>query len=134
MRHTRHCWFFIALLCGLNCLSVSADDAAHDRSQTAILTATLALLNLSHPIADLDANLARGDKRFVGINGYTCAAPGISDDDYSIVHSGLHGIHCLAGTSDNVESNKHKMLIDKASEYARVYNTELLKRIRARTI
>jgi hypothetical protein len=26
------------------------------------------------------------------------------------------------------------MLIDKASEYARVYNTELLKRIRARTI
>ena len=64
-----------------------------------VLIATLATLNLADPVADLDANLAKQDKRFIGINGYTCDAAGISNDDYQLVHSSMYGLKCLEGTS-----------------------------------
>src|SRR5450755_1639751 len=47
-----------------------ADNLPPDQSPIAVLTATLAMMNLSNPIADLEANAAKGDRRFIGINGY----------------------------------------------------------------
>ena len=40
-----------------------------------MLITTLAALNLSNSVADLDANLKRLDKRFIGVYGYSCSAP-----------------------------------------------------------
>ena len=110
---------------------LSVDSLAAEKTGTEVLTVTLAGLNLANPIADLDANLKKQDKRFIGINGYTCTAPGISDADWEFLRSGTYGLNCLPGTGDVIESDNHKALIAKAQTYAKKYNLELLRRIRA---
>jgi len=96
---------------------------------TVELLATMGKVRLADPIADLDANISLGDKRFIGINGYSCSEPGLSATDDPIVAQ-FH-THCLEGTGDVIEGNLHWALIDAATTYARIYNTELLSRIRA---
>jgi hypothetical protein len=98
-------------------------------SQVCELTETLASLNLANPIADLERNLELGDRRFIAINGYACFAPGAEKAEQP--WSPRFGKHCLAGTSDDVEGEAHLALIAKATKYARDYNAELLRRIRA---
>lgn len=122
-------WVISILLLGLHCLLAGAGDRGEVKTQTEVLGGTLASLNLANPTADLDTNLAKGDKRFIGINGYTCTTPGVSNEEYSLVHSARYGLRCLAGTSDNMESEHHKAPIEKAIEYAQKYNNELLRRI-----
>ena len=92
------------------------------------LLATLSKMNLANPIADLDINLSSGDRRFIGINSYSCAEPGISDGDLAVVDR-FHA-HCLEGTGDVIEGNLHWALTDAATAYALKYNTELLRRIK----
>ena len=127
----------VALVLGVilaGCASASAQvDAATDLgacdSQICELTKTLASLNLENPIADLDRNLGVGNRSFVGISGYSCYAPGT--DKAPEPQSERFGTKCLRGTSDVVEGDVHLALIDKATSYARAYNVELLRRIRA---
>ena len=107
----------------------SARDAGDCQSQVCELTRTLANLNLRDPISDLDRNLRSGDHRFIGINAYSCTAPGA--EDAKEPWSQEYGMRCLAGTSDVIEGDAHMTLIGKASSYARAYNSELLNRIRA---
>jgi hypothetical protein len=97
--------------------------------ETSRLEATLSQLSLDHPTADLDKNVRGGDKRFIGVNGFVCGAPGLSGDSNRLI--GRYGIHCLEGTSDVVEGSRHKELILQATRYAEAYNTELLRRIRS---
>jgi hypothetical protein len=104
--------------------------AAAENGATAVLAATLRTLTLSNPLADLDANLAHGDHRFIGINGYTCSVPGVPDDDPVVRRFGA-GPYCLPGTSDAIEGDRHRTLIKTAEDYARRYNTELLRRIQS---
>jgi hypothetical protein len=81
---------------------------------------------------DLEANLKRGDRRFVGLNGYTCTAPGVGDDDAKLVTQ--FGLRCFEGTSDAIEGANHSALLGKAAKYAREYHVELLRRIHARLV
>ncbi len=97
-------------------------------SQAALLAKTLATLNLSSPIADLDANWDRKDLRFIGINSYTCMAPGVGGADTALPQR--YGLRCLFGTSDFLESRAHAALMNKARRYAARYNAELVRRIR----
>ncbi len=88
------------------------------------LAQSLRNLNLSNPIADLDARLLRGDRRFIGLNGYTCAAPGLDysagpNDEQHFVFS--FGIDCIAGTSDVLDDQLFS-LQSMASAYAATYN------------
>jgi hypothetical protein len=98
---------------------------------TKALTATLATLNLANPIKDLDANLKRNDRRFIGVASYACDAPGVRSSDEPLTRSGTYGLRCLEGTGDVIESDEHLRLIQKATDYALAYNTELLRRIHA---
>lgn len=129
----RKCHLIFLIVCaGAFNWQAYADNSVSNKSETELLAETLATLNLSNPIADLEANIAKGDKRFIGINGYTCSAPGVeSAEDDRLVVSSKYGLRCLTGTSDVLESNKQKLLIDKALAYARIYNGELLRRIHA---
>jgi hypothetical protein len=111
--------------------TVQASDSDPQRNNAVVLAATLAKLNLENPLKDLNANLKRGDKRFIGIKGYTCDAPGATDADQAIVNSPKFGLNCLDGTSDVVGSEEHFRLIQKATDYATSYNKELLRRIHA---
>jgi hypothetical protein len=98
-----------------------------------VLANSLRKLNLMNPIADLDGDIQRGDPSFVGINGYTCFAPGIDNfggttDDQKLASS--HPTHCMEGTGD-VLSGQLISLQKIAEDYAFTYNRELLRRIRA---
>lgn len=99
---------------------------------TVQLLSTLSKMNLVNPIADLDANLATGDRRFIGINSYSCSEPGVANSDQDAVDR-FHS-HCLEGTGDVIEGNLDWALTDAATAYATKYNTELLRRIRAGTV
>jgi hypothetical protein len=99
---------------------------------TVQLLSTLSKMNLVNPIADLDANLAIGDRRFIGINGYSCSEPGVANGDQEVVNR-FHS-RCLEGTGDVIEGNLDWALTDAATAYATKYNTELLRRIRAGTV
>ena len=99
---------------------------------TVQLLSTLSKLNLVNPIADLDANLATGDRRFIGINSYSCSEPGIANGDQNAVDR-FHS-HCLEGTGDVIEGNLDWALTDTATAYATKYNTELIRRIKAGTV
>ena len=96
-------------------------------SQTALLTETLATLNLASPLADLNANLERQDLRFVGVNSYTCMAPGLGGIDSELPQQ--YGLRCLFGTSDFIENPHHAALMSAALRYAARYNAELARRI-----
>lgn len=100
---------FAVLLLGLSAASYSGVASRND--STATLSRTLATLNLSDPFADLELNLKRGDHRFIGINGYTCMAPGIADTEYQLLR-------------------RFGLRWEKASAYAREYNLELYRRIK----
>lgn len=110
--------------------SVSAADLPA-ASNIPVLEKTLSALSLNNPTKDLDFNLAHNDRRFVGIYGYTCDAPEVTDAEWKIIHSGKYGMRCLEGTGDVVEGSVHKALIGMAMKYAIAYNRELLNRIRA---
>jgi outer membrane lipoprotein LolB len=127
-----HSRFVVALLLAFACadapIALPSDTAPCD-SQGCLLTKTLGNLNLGDPIADLEKNLKGEDKRFIGINGYSCVAPGAENAKEPA--SAKFGIRCLEGTSDLVEGKAHEALIKRAIGYARTYNVELLRRIRA---
>jgi hypothetical protein len=91
---------------------------------TVELLATLGKVRLADPVADLDANISLGDKRFIGINSYSCSEPGLAAADVPFLDR-FHA-NCLAGTGDIIERKLHSALVDAAAKYARIYNTELL--------
>jgi hypothetical protein len=115
-----------------SCLTLGACGATSDSEtvpgQTEQLSRALEKLDLSNPIADLDASLRAGDKRFVCVFGYAATAPGVSQADEVTVQR--RGMKCIEGTSDALESDEHERLIGKATNYARSYNLELVRRIR----
>lgn len=88
----------------------------------------MAALNIEDPLSDLTRNSNAGDTRFIGIAGFACHAPGVEDGDADLVWA--HGMNCLAGTSDVIESRTHLKMIEEATEYARHYNRALAVRLR----
>jgi hypothetical protein len=97
------------------------------------LAQSLRSFNLVNPTSDLDANLQRGDYRFIGLNGYTCYAPGLDytagptdEQDFAL----SHGLNCVEGTGDVLDSQLME-LQHIATTYATIYNKELLRRIRS---
>ena len=98
---------------------------------TSQLRETLSHVSLETPVVDLDRYLALGDKRFVCVRGYTSIAPGV-DDASDLTER--YGMRCLDGTSDGIESAEHEKLMASAYRYARMYNAELIRRIRLGTI
>ena len=127
--HQKFVYVALLAIVELSASAVAADQPM-DHS-TAILAATLATLNLKNPKNDLDTNLKRNDRRFMGIYGVACDTPGVSDADQKFVYSPKFGRRCLDGTTDLVENDKHLAMIQEAMKYAAVYNQELLRRIHA---
>lgn len=120
-------------------IKVIPDDSKLTRPKySKALASSLRKLNIGDPVKDLDANLARGESKFVGIFGYACSPPGL---DESGVGPGLtaderlmesHGVVCIEGTSDVLppDDRQYMDLYQTAWKYAETYNRELLGRIR----
>src|ERR1700722_9633278 len=105
-----------------------APDKGRIGPATLKLLAIVSKMNLTNPIADLDVDLSRGNRRFIGIVSHGCTEPGIGDGDRDV--ASRFRTECLEGTGDIVEGNLHRALTDAATSYALKYNTELVRRIR----
>lgn len=106
---------------------------AHSNSnQEAILEHKLRTLNLENPKQDLTKNIGRDDFRFIGLYGYAQYFPGTNENDYPLINK--YGISMIEGTSDLIESEKHKELIRKAKQYAEIYNSALLNRVKEHNV
>ena len=94
-----------------------------------LLKRTMESLHLENPTQDVDVRITNKDMRFVGVYGYSCSAPGIEKDDLALIQK--HGIRCLDGTSDYIESERHRQLIESAISYAEKYNRYLLIKLKS---
>jgi hypothetical protein len=91
------------------------------------LEAALERLNLTEPERDAAGHLANGDKRVIGIYGYSISFPGVPDDA-SISLLEPSGFRTIEGTSDCVIGRRHAELILVATQYAERYNRYILQR------
>ena len=115
---------FLAVLI-ISCRTESLNkDKKVNTSNAVILKTTLGSLNTDNPQKDLNKNIKNNDLRFTGVYGYTCYAPGIEKNEISLTEK--HGINCLEGTSDSIDSDEHAKLIDTAKKYAEIYNGMLI--------
>jgi hypothetical protein len=76
----------------------------------------------------LAAALQRGERRFIGVQGYTRFAPGISMDSAEYPDQGA--MYVIEGTSDGVWAPEVERLNRVAAAYAARYNRMLLSRLR----
>jgi hypothetical protein len=82
------------------------------------------------PAREVRAALARGDRRFVGVCGYACLAPGV---DYKAPGAPRAGqLRLIAGTSDAILNPDVERLNAVAYRYAKRYNTLLIAHLRKR--
>ena len=97
--------------------------------ETMLLRAETKTLNLTDPESDLRAQIAAKYYRFIGVSGIAfCAPRGLTNDhQYDLVHK--HGIRCIAGTGDVIESAEHRFLMDQVIRYATTYNVALAKHL-----
>lgn len=107
--------------------SVAYGEEKANTSNVDILRGIISHLNIKKPESDLANNLKNGDKRFIGINGYTCVVPGITESNSVLVSA--YGIHCLRGTSDAIDSFEHAQLMSIAIQYAKQYNKLLINNL-----
>ena len=113
-------WAITFLLIAAGC-SKHRYSSGQSGAQTAILKSTLSKLNLKNPAADAKALVAAGDRRPVGVYGYSCHVPGPEGRNLPPSVE----IRCLDGTGDVSESEEHQHLIEIAATYARAYDQEL---------
>lgn len=102
------------------------EKASKETPNVAILWKTLGNLNLDNPAEDIEKHIANKDISFVGINSYSCSAPGV--DNLSLTQK--YGIRCLAGTSDVIEGDVYRRLFEEAIRYSEKYNRTLLNKLK----
>ena len=84
--------------------------------------------------ADVNADFQRHvvqqhDARFIGVYGYAATIPGI-DETLKPQFIRQHRVRFIEGTSDAITSPEYDRLVDKAYDYAKRYNTLLLRYLR----
>jgi len=84
----------------------------------------LRAIESADPLEDLAKALSRGDRRVVGVMEYSMLFPGI---DWSV--SQKLGFREIRGGGDVIRCYEFARLMALAREYARVYNTELSRRL-----
>jgi len=100
--------------------------------QTVLLRAELKTLDLRHPEADLRINIARALYKFIGISGLVGCVPIGVTNSQGLVQK--HGIRCIEGTGDALESKEHAALMDAVGTYAIAYNTALLEYLKSHPV
>lgn len=99
-----------------------AMSSAHFTNQP--LRRALAALDLLHPEADMRLQVARGDRRAVGVCGESCSAPGL-DPGLDPVRSLERELRLIEGTGDVHFGPEDSAMQGAAIEYATRYNRAL---------
>ena len=77
------------------------------------------------PIEDASKALARGNTKFMAVYGYALYIPGIEGNSIKKAYEKGNYI-AIEGTGDDLCSEEHARLNIIASEYAKIYNQQLL--------
>ena len=85
---------------------------------------SLRWIDTADPQRDISSALARGDRRFIGVGGYTLDTPGV---EHSL--ASRYGIRYLP-TTDSISGPEHARLHQLALSYAERYNKLLLERLK----
>ncbi|MDQ3441368.1 MAG: hypothetical protein M3478_13570 [Planctomycetota bacterium] len=96
--------------------------------------AELVLIQDADPARALDAAWRRGEKRFLGVRGFSLSVPGAEapTGELDELVFKKQGVRVIEGTTDFYMDEKHKRLIDGAVGYAERYNTLLLRKLGVR--
>ena len=94
------------------------------------LQKTLRRLDEWNPEADAQNRMANGDYRFAACLGSPPGPcfPGIPEDDWDELRKKRRRFWIIGGTSDAIESSRHRRLNQRAWSYAKRYNARLLLR------
>lgn len=103
-----------------------------NENRTDILKKELNILNINNPNIDLTKNIDINNFRFIGLYGYVQYSPGIDEKDHELIKK--YGSFMFRGTSDSIESEEHGELIQKARQYAEIYNTSLLNYLKKHNV
>ena len=96
---------------------------------TTLLRTEAKTLDLANPETDLRTQIAAKSYKFIGVSGYVgCYPHGLTATDIDLVKK--HGIRCIAGTSDVVESKEHGALMEEVTRYTTTYNAALARHLR----
>jgi hypothetical protein len=92
-------------------------------------TQRLSRLVSGDPIKDCEAAVARGDLRFYAVNGFASGMV-LGTDQYGVDRDLIeaYGVRTLDQTSDYSSNGQ---LNQRANEYARAYNTALVRHLRS---
>ena len=116
----------LALLAGCNGTATTGGDEPTGETETPeTYAAQIKRLESADVAAEVDAAMARGDKRLVGVMGIGLITPGVPDD-----YDGPdRGVRIIENTSDAIENDEHMRLQDAAYRYAKQYNELLRQRL-----
>lgn len=126
----------ILIVCALLAVAISCwkagtvlFDRLHDGVNATRLDRVLNSLNEETPARDVEKNQSRGDYRYVGCWGEPGGPffPGVAESKWPAIRQRKQ-YWTLDGTTNAIESNHHKQLINRAWQYARRYNEELERR------
>lgn len=78
---------------------------------------------------DFHQAIGRGDKRFIGVMGFTVQIPGVPDSDENIVKS--YGVRIIEGTSESYDDSASRARQVFCEGYAKSYNELLLHHLRS---
>lgn len=122
--------FLIGAICAvLVALSIAYGiEHAGDGRNVRTLSAELSQLNEWNPRSDVIDAINKNDLRFIGCMGFGLIFPGLSHEESNALKENDNYV-VLDGTTDAMESNYHRKLIDRAWEYAETYNTEMKNHI-----
>jgi hypothetical protein len=119
--------FLAAFLISCGEVAVSNAVPTTASGMVSLLRSELSKLDLKNPEKDLDRNLANGDRRLIGIYGYSLHCPGAEKMPHDRIEQ--YGIKPINGTSDCIMSAEHQRLIQSATDYATRYNQALIERL-----
>ena len=118
----------VSLCCGFATLGVCqipSDSATLQlRAELRVRADSIARLD---PARELAHALERGDRRFIGLQGYSQIAPGL--DHRHPLYPKQGTMRIVEGTSDSVWAPEVKRLNEIAAEYATRYNRMLVQEL-----
>ena len=104
-----------------------SNTATAGSGMVSLLQSELSKLDLQNPENDLNRNLANGDRRLIGIYGYSLHCPGAEKLPHDQMEQ--YGIKPINGTSDCITGGEHRRLIQSVTDYAARYNQALIQRL-----
>ena len=104
---------------------VAVSGIACNRNDSAEIK-LLKWVETADPITDSKAALAKGDHRLLAIRGLIVSLPGVDslDTDY---YKQQYGVKEIEGTTDGLVNHEHRVLVQRAIDYAKIYNLMIVR-------